>query len=150
MVEWGLTDQQVDYARRLAGRFGLLVRTESQRQGSWYGSELRGRDARASGVGTWAEGLAGLWRVAAQDDRLADVKDKIEERLHCVAGILADRQYTPEEAADYPRPGLVEGAWFRNEETRMDDQQHAFSGIIYALDALAEHTDRAPEEPVFP
>ena len=150
MVEWGLTEQQVDYARRLAGRFGLLVRTESQRQGSWYGSELRGRDARASGVGTWAEGLAGLWRVAAQDDRLADVKDKIEGRLHCVAGILADRQYTPEEAADYARPGLVEGAWFRNEETRMDDQQHAFSGIIYALDALAEHTDRAPEEPVFP
>lgn len=150
MVEWGLTEQQVDYARRLAGRFGLLVRTESQRQGSWYGSELRGRDARASGVGTWAEGLAGLWRVAAQDDRLADVKDKIEGRLHCVAGILADRQYTPEEAADYARPGLVEGAWFRNQETRMDDQQHAFSGIIYALDALAEHTDRAPEEPVFP
>jgi hypothetical protein len=146
MVEWGLTDQQIDYARRLAGRFGLLVRTESQREGSWYGSELRGRDARASGVGTWAEGLAGLWRVAAQDERLADIKDKTEERLHCVAGILADRQFDAEEAAGYPRPGLVEGAWFRNDETRMDDMQHAFSGITYALDALAEHTMREPEE----
>jgi hypothetical protein len=146
MVEWGLTDFQINYARRLAGRFGLLIRTESQREGSFWGNFVRGRDARASGVGTWAEGMAGLWRVAAQDERLADIKNKMEERLHCVAGILADRQYTPEEAADYPRPGLVEGAWFRHSETRMDDQQHAFSGIIYALDALAEHTMREPVE----
>ncbi len=90
--------------------------------------------------------MAGLWRVAAQDERLSDIKGKAEERLHCVAGILADRQFTPVEAAEYPRPELVEGAWFRDEETRMDDMQHAFSGIIYALDALAEHTQREPEE----
>jgi hypothetical protein len=146
MVEWGLTDQQIDYARDLAGRFGLLVRTASQREGSWYGSLVRGEDARASGVGTWAEGLAGLWRVAANDDRLADIKNKTEERLHCIAGILADRQFDAEEAADYASPGLVEGAWFHDGETRMDDQQHAFSGITYALDALAEHRMREPEE----
>ncbi|HEY5625985.1 MAG TPA: hypothetical protein VIT93_05815 [Dehalococcoidia bacterium] len=146
MVEWGLTDQQIDYARDLAGRFGLLVRTASQREGSWYGGLLRGEDARGSGVGTWAEGLAGLWRVAAHDDRLADIKDKTEERLHCIAGILADRQFDAEEAADYGTPGLVEGAWFHEGETRMDDQQHAFSGITYALDALAEHRMREPEE----
>ncbi|HUF54560.1 MAG TPA: hypothetical protein VMR52_12425 [Dehalococcoidia bacterium] len=151
MVEWGLSDFQIDYARRLAGRFGLLIRTESQREGSAWGTTVRGREARASGIGTWAEGMAGLWRVAAQDKRLADIKNKAEKRLHCVAGILAERQYTPEEAAEYPRPGIVEGAWFINEETRMDDMQHAFSGIIYALDALdalAEHTVRAPEEPI--
>jgi len=146
MVEWRLTDQQIDYARDLAGRFGLLVRTASQREGSWYGSLLRGEDARASGVGTWTEGLASLWRVAAQDERLADIKDKIEERLHCIAGILADRQFDAEEAAEYGTPGLVEGAWFHEGETRMDDQQHAFSGITYALDALAEHKMREPEE----
>ena len=146
MVEWGLTDQQIDYARKLAGRFGILVRTASQREGSWYGSLLRGEDARASGVGTWTEGLAGLWRVAAYDDRLADIKDKTEERLHCISGILADRQFDAEEAADYDTPGLVEGAWFHEGETRMDDQQHAFSGITYALDALAEHQMREPEE----
>jgi len=146
MVEWGLTDQQIDYARDLAGRFGLLVRTASQREGSWYGSLLRGEDARGSGVGTWAEGLAGLWRVAAQDERLADIKDKTEERLHCISGILTDRQIDAEEAADYDSPGLAEGAWFHGGETRMDDQQHAFSGITYALDALAEHKMREPEE----
>jgi hypothetical protein len=92
--------------------------------------------------------MAGLWRVAARDERLSDIKDQAEERLHCVAGILTDRQTTPEEAAQYPRPELVEGAWFRNEETRMDDMQHAFSGIIYALDALAEHTQREPEKSI--
>ncbi len=146
MVEWGLTDQQIDYARDLAGRFGLLVRTASQREGSWYGSLVRGEDARGSGIGTWAEGLAGLWRVAAQDERLADIKDKTEERLHCVAGILTDRQFDADEAAAYAAPGLVEGAWFHEGETRMDDQQHAFSGITYALDALAEHEMREPEE----
>jgi hypothetical protein len=146
MVEWGLTDQQIDYARMLAGRFGVLVRTASQREGSWYGSIVRGEDARASGVGTWTEGLAGLWRVAAYDDRLADIKDKTEERLHCISGILADRQFDAGEAADYQTPGLVEGAWFHEGETRMDDQQHAFSGITYALDALAEHQMREPEE----
>lgn len=146
MVEWGLTDAQIDYARDLAGRFGLLVRTASQREGSWYGSLLRGEAARGSGAGTWAEGLAGLWRVAAQDERLSDIKDKTEERLHCIAGILADRQFDAEEARGYPMPGLVEGAWFHEGETRMDDQQHAFSGITYALDALAEHKTREPEE----
>ena len=144
--EGGTTGQRGDYARKLAGGCGIVVRTASQREGSWYGSRRRGEDARASGVGTWTEGLAGLWRVAAYDDRLADIKDKTEERLHCIAGILADRQFDAEEAEEYDRPGLVEGAWFHEGETRMDDQQHAFSGITYALDALAEHQMREPEE----
>ena len=90
--------------------------------------------------------MAGLWRVAAYDDRLADIKDKTEERLHCISGILADRQFDAEEAAEYQTPGLVEGAWFHEGETRMDDQQHAFSGITYALDALAQQQMREPEE----
>ena len=29
-------------------------------------------------------------------------------------------------------PGLVEGAWFRDDLTRMDDQQHALSGLLAA------------------
>ena len=147
MIEWGLTDQQIDYAGRLAARFGLLVRTEAQREGSWYGQALRGPRARASGVGTWAEGLAALWRASTQDERLADVRPAIEKRLECVAGILARRQVNAKEAADYPRPGLAQGAWFGRGETRMDDQQHAFSGLLYTLDMLNDNPAREPTLP---
>ena len=144
MVEWGLSDEHINYAERLAARFGLLVRTESQREGSWYGRALRVEDSRASGVGTWAEGLAGLWRVSARDERLSGLKPTIKERLQCVAGILADRQVTEEAAQSYPRPDLAAGAWFKGDETRMDDQQHAFSGILYALDAIHDNPIREP------
>lgn len=148
MADWGLTDDEIDYARSLARRFGLLVRTEAQREGSWYGNLFRGEQARASGVGTWAEALASLWRVSVHDDRLEDMRPAIRERLICVAGILAGRQYTPEEAASYPKPDLVADAWFHEGETRMDDQQHAFSGILYGLDALENNPIREPTLPV--
>jgi hypothetical protein len=76
---------------------------------------------------------------------MADLKPKIEERLSCAAGILAARQVSPEEAAGYPQPDLVSGAWLRGGETRMDDQQHAFSGLLYALDALQGRVQREPD-----
>jgi hypothetical protein len=147
MVEWGLDDAHTEYASRLAGRFGLLVRTESQREGSWYGALSRSEDSRASGVGTWAEGLAGLWRVSMQDDRLAGLRPSIETRLRCVAGILAERQVTSKEAEMFPRPELASGAWFTGDETRMDDQQHAFSGLMYALDSMRANPVREPSLP---
>lgn len=150
MSEWGLTDFQIDYAGRLAERFGVLVRTESQREGSWYGHLVRGNYARASGVGTWAEALSGLWRLSATDERFEDKRPKIKERLVCVAGILAARQISATEAEEYPRPELVRGAWISSGETRMDDQQHAFSGILYALDAIDENPVREPTLPTFP
>lgn len=150
MVDWdpGLTDEEIDYARSLARRFGLLVRTEAQREGSWYGLMFRGEKPRASGVGTWAEALASLWRVSAHDDRMADYREPLRDRVVCVAGILAARQYTPEEAASYPQPDLVADAWFHEGQTRMDDQQHAFSGIQYGLDALNDNPIREPVLPV--
>ena len=144
MVEWGLGDDEIEYARTLVHRFGLLVRTESQWEGSWYGNFFRGEQARASGVGTWAEALASLWRVSVHDDLMADLREPIRDRVVCVAGILAARQVTPEEAADEPQPDLVADAWFHEGETRMDDQQHAFSGIRYALDALENNPVREP------
>lgn len=150
MVEWGLTDQQIDYARQLAARFGLLVRTEAQREGSWFGHRARGRYSRASGVGTWNEGLAALWRASQADPRLADIAEPTVERLRCVSGILADRQVSVTEAKAFPRPGLAAGAWFRNNETRMDDQQHAFSGLLYTLDAIRGNPTREPQLPGFP
>ncbi len=136
-----LRDQEIDYARRLAARFGLLVRVEAQRQDSWLGRAVRGRESRAAGAGTWLEGLGALWSLSASVQPLADIRPKIEERLTCVAGIMAARQVNELEAMSYPRPDLAQGAWFRAGETRMDDQQHAFSGLLYAADALRSGTD---------
>jgi hypothetical protein len=150
MAPWGLADAEIDHARRLAARFGLLVRTESQRQAGALGRLVRGDPARAAGLGTWAEALSSLWRLSTEDKRLADLKAKLRERLVCSAGILAARQAGATEAAVSPRPGLIEGAWFGRGETRMDDQQHALSGLLYALDALDGDAHRAPKRPVLP
>ncbi len=146
IARWGgLTDAEIDYAHRLAARFGLLVRTEAQRQGSWYGSLLRGRDSRGAGAGTWIEGLGGIWRAAQYDNRLSDIADDIEERTTCVAGIMADRQMTGEQAASYANSSLVEGAWYRDGVTRVDDQQHTFSGLLYTVDMLNDNPIREPQ-----
>ncbi|MEO8458057.1 MAG: hypothetical protein ABI559_09615 [Chloroflexota bacterium] len=143
IARWGgLTDAEIDYAHRLAARFGLLVRTEAQREGSWYGSLLRGRDSRGAGAGTWIEGLAGIWRASKYDNRLDDIKQSIVERTTCIAGIMAKRQQTGEQAEKYAEPSLVEGAWFRDGVTRMDDQQHTFSGLIYTIDILQNNPIR--------
>lgn len=145
-----LTDDQLAYARRLAARFGLFVRSESQRQGGKLGRLVRGREARGAGLGTWVEALGSLWRLASTDERFADLKPKLEERLVCSAGILAARQTGEDAAAKSGSPGLVQGAWFARGETRMDDQQHSISGLLYTLDALEGSAQRAPAAPVLP
>lgn len=147
LAEKPLTDAEIGYARSLAGRFGLLTRTEAQRQGSTIGLLVRRRESRAAGMGTWVEALAALWRLASTDHRLADLRAQILERTVCAAGILAQRQASAGDAAAAPRPGLVEGAWFRSAETRMDDQQHAFSGLTYTTDAMQGRVQRAADAP---
>lgn len=148
LADTGLSEEQAGYARLLAGRWGFFTRAESQREGGWVGRVVRGRPARASGMGTWVEGLAALWRVSMKDERLAGVRDRIEERALCASGILAARQVTEQGAETYPRPDLVRGAWVRAGETRMDDQQHAFSGLLYTIDALEGRLLRTPDGPV--
>jgi len=148
MVEWGLDDHHVAYARRLAERFGFLIRMEAQRQGSALGTLLRGGEIRAAATGTWVEGMAALWRLASVDERLADLRPEIKERLACAGGILAEQQVSGEESANYAEPGLVDGAWFIGGETRMDDQQHAFSGLLYTVDALDDRIQREPDAPM--
>jgi len=148
LADSGLDETEADYARRLAERWGFFTRAEAQRQGSWMGRLVRGGEARASGLGTWVEGLTALWRVAQKDERLADVSGRIKERALCASGILAERQVSQREAASYPGPNLVRGAWIRGGETRMDDQQHAFSGLLYTLDVLEGRLQRAPDRPV--
>ena len=143
MASWGLTGQQTDYVHRLAARFGLLVRTEAQRQGSWYGLATKGRHARGAGAGTWIEGITGLWRAAWGDDRLADIREPLKERAVCMSGIMAENQVTAEEATEYGRPDVAQSAWFSEGVTRMDDQQHVLSGLIFTLDAMEGFRDRA-------
>lgn len=133
-----LEQPEIDLARRLAGIFGIQIRYESQRTGEGLNLLLRGHQALGSGVGTLGEGLAPLWELAGEDDRLADLRPVIGERLRCVAGVLADRQVTEAEAALTPDPGLARGAWFTGDRTQKDDQQHALSALLLAEPALAE------------
>ena len=51
----GLSAEQAAYARRLAERFGLLVRTESQKDG--WPTPFVDAHARGAGLGVWVEGV---------------------------------------------------------------------------------------------
>src|SRR4051812_36792801 len=51
--------------------------------------------------------------------------------------MVASRQVTAAQAAAYPEPGRVQGAWFHGGLTRMDDEQHTLSAMVRSL-AIAE------------
>jgi small neutral amino acid transporter SnatA (MarC family) len=140
MGEWGLADHHIDYARGNAARLAATIRWEAQTE-SWIGQvtvDWRGGEARGAAFGTWVEGSAALWRLAAIDPRMADLRDEIEERSTCGASILVDRQ-EPADAAP-----IEAGAWFTNDVTRMDDQQHVISGLVYTADAIEGDARREP------
>ncbi len=144
MADWPLSDVNVRYARSLAERFGFLIRVESQRTGGGLNEFIHGPHTRAAGMGTWVEGLNSLWRLAVVDERLADLEPKIAERATCGAALLAERQVTDQEAAGYARPALAAGAWFRDGITRMDDQQHALSGLALTEAILERRNEATP------
>jgi hypothetical protein len=123
----GLTGSEVAYARRLAGYFGLMIRVESQHTGK----PLNPFRQSGAELGTIGEGATALWRLTGADPRLADLRDDLGERITCLAGILVDRQVTPEQ--ENPR---ARGAWFARGYTQMDDQQHAAAALLGALEVL--------------
>ena len=133
MADWGLEDHHVDYARSLLERYAFLVRFDAQR-GSVYGSLTHGPAPRGSGTGTWIEGLAALWPMTMTDPRLADAAEATTDALVCGAARLADRQVEPGDGVDE----LEAGAWFYDDFTRMDDQQHAASGLLLAEPAVEQ------------
>ena len=147
MAEWGLSEPEIEYARRLAGRFGLLIRVETQRRYGLFGGpgRLFRDEVPASAFGTWIEGMSALWRLSTADERMADLRPAIEERLALGAGLLARRQIDAGEAQQYTSPDRVRGAWLSAGLTRMDDQQHALSGLLYASDAIEGRTNRSPD-----
>jgi hypothetical protein len=126
-----LSDDQLAYARRQAGLFGVQTRFESQRRPTGIVRLTRGPFALTAGIGTVGEGLGGVWRLAATDPDLELDHAVVGERLACVAGMLVARQTH----SDDPR---LDGAWFRLGVTQVDDEQHAISALLAALPALEE------------
>ena len=70
------------------------------------------------------------------------MRGAVAERATCIAGLAIDDQADAADAAGYKRPDRVEGAWFRDGETRMDDQQHALSGLLRTI-PIAEAAERS-------
>jgi hypothetical protein len=130
MADWPLTRDEVDYARRVSGRFHILIRWEAQKLGPAPFSWTHGPDRRGAALGTWVEGQAALTRLARADRRLHSLRTTALESAECGASILLHRQHH----SDDPR---VDGAWFDSGQTRMDDQQHSISGLL-ALARLLE------------
>ncbi|WP_419848842.1 hypothetical protein [Candidatus Poriferisocius sp.] len=115
MAEWGLEDHHLEYAQRLAGRFGQMIRWDAQREGVAELSHLP--MPRGGGYGTILEGLGALEWLWLNEPRLADAP--LRDRLECGAARLAEAQD-------------ADGAWYYDDLTRVDDQQHAVSGILMA------------------
>ncbi len=131
-----LTDEELEFVRRQGGLIGQRVRSISQRFGPW-GEAVRGTfTPRGGGYGVFGEGLAGLWRASQLDERLADERAPLAERAACIGGLAIEAQTTADEAAGYPDPSRVEGAWFIDDVTRMDDQQHALSALLLTIPIL--------------
>jgi small neutral amino acid transporter SnatA (MarC family) len=128
-----LSDQELHYARRQAELFGAQARWLSQRHGPWGGLVRGSYVARGGWYGVVGEALTGWWITAQEDPRLADLRDPIAERATCVAGLAVGEQADASDAADAARPERVEGAWYSDGETRMDDQQHALAGVLRTI-----------------
>jgi small neutral amino acid transporter SnatA (MarC family) len=128
-----LTGDELPYARRQAELFGFQARYLGQLFGPW-GRVVRGSyEPRGGWYGVVGEALTGWWLTAQAEPRLADLREPIAERATCVAGLAVDEQSDAEDAAGAARPERVEGAWFVDGETRMDDQQHALAGLLRTI-----------------
>lgn len=131
-----LTEDELEFVRRQGGLMGQRVRSISQRFGPW-GVAVRGTfTPRGGGYGVFGEGLTGLWRAAQLDDRLAPERNDLADRAACIAGLAIEAQADSTEASTYPDPQRVEGAWFIDDITRMDDQQHALSALLMTIPVL--------------
>ena len=136
MGPWGLEEHHVAYARELAGQFGIQVRWDAQNEG--VAALTHGPITSAAGFGTVIEGLSSLYRLSLEDERLGDLTEPTADRLACGAGRLADRQVTDGDVVQPDATGREIGAWFSDDATRVDDQQHAASGLLLAEIALEE------------
>lgn len=126
------TAAELAFARTNAGLFDTSIRFESQNTGRGLLRATRGEPSLGAGVGTLGEGAAGLQQLAEQDDRLADLRAPLRHTVGCVAGVLVDRQMTAADVAPGEPEEHIVGAWFRDDRTQLDDQQHALSALLLA------------------
>ena len=139
-----LTEHELDYARRQAELFGVQARWVSQRFGPW-GELVRGSyTPRGGGYGVISEALTGWWLTAQKEPRLADLREPVAERATCIGALAVSAQSDHQDAADAARPERVEGAWFLDGETRMDDQQHALAGLLRTIPIVATREGSHP------
>lgn len=140
-----LTEAELEFVRRQGGLIGQRVRSISQRFGPW-GVLVRGTfTPRGGGYGVFGEGLTGLWRASILDERLEPERGTLAERATCIAGLAMDAQVSDDEAARSPDPTKVAGAWFIDDTTRMDDQQHAVSALMLTIPILEATPDTIPD-----
>jgi small neutral amino acid transporter SnatA (MarC family) len=128
-----LTEGELGYARRQAELFGGQVRWISQRYGPWGELVRGGYVPRGGAYGVIGEALTGWWLTAREEPRLADLQEPLAERATCIAGLAIRAQSDRTDAGDAARPERVEGAWFRDGETRMDDQQHELAALLRTI-----------------
>jgi small neutral amino acid transporter SnatA (MarC family) len=128
-----LSDDELDYAREQAGQFGMQARYLAQLFGPWGSLVRGGYEPRGGWFGVVGEAITGWWLTAQADARLADLRGPLSERATCVAGLAVEEQSGPEDAEDAARPEAIEGAWFVDGTTRMDDQQHALAGLLRTI-----------------
>lgn len=136
MGDWGLSADHVTYARELAAQFGVQVRWDSQRHG--VATVSHPPAPRGAGFGTVLEGAGMLQRLAAGDGRLEALAEPLAERLLCGAARLRSWQVASAEDVVGSQPEREMGAWFAGGVTRMDDQQHAASGLLWAETLLKD------------
>jgi small neutral amino acid transporter SnatA (MarC family) len=143
-----LTEDELRYARRQAELFGGQTRWISQRFGPWGVVVRPGQVPRGGAYGVIGEALTGWWLVTNDDPRFADLRAPIAERATCIAGLALRAQSGRQDAAGAARPDRVEGAWFRDGETRMDDQQHALAALLRTIPiAAAGEGSRSASDP---
>jgi small neutral amino acid transporter SnatA (MarC family) len=128
-----LTEDELGYARRQAELFSFQARWLGQRYGPWGGLVRGPYEPRGGWYGVIGEAFTGWWLTAQEDPRLAGLRGPIAERAGCNAGLAVRAQSDADDAANAARPERVKGAWFRDGETRMDDQQHALAGLLRTI-----------------
>jgi small neutral amino acid transporter SnatA (MarC family) len=128
-----LTDDELSYARDQSELFGAQARWLAHYHGPWGGIVRGGYEPRGGWYGVVGEALTGWWLTARADPRLDDLRAPLGERATCIAGLAIEEQSDAEDAANAAQPDRVEGAWFTDGETRMDDQQHALAGLLRTI-----------------
>ncbi len=124
------------FVRKQMGLAAIEVRYEAQRTNGGIDRWLRGRTTLGAGLGTIGESLGGWWRIAAADEELSGQAGWLDERLACLADLVADRQASATDASTPGAAAAVAGAWFQFGITQMDDQQHSLSALLAARDAI--------------